>query len=165
MKMITFHDKFFILVVAFGGMLCARDVLAVGRQDEFKQIQELEQSLKEEAPVELVQRPNLEYKSQDTRDPFRSVFDQEADPQAGGSGGPGQPAQGTPPSLSVQGIIWGTSLPQAIVSGKVVKVGDTIEGAKITGIDKSGVSVIFQDMEHMLPAPGAKESSKKSQGG
>lgn len=50
-----------------------------------------------------------------------------------------------PPSLTTQGIIWQTDLPQAIINNKVVKVGDVIEGAEVIKIDKSGVEISFRN--------------------
>ena len=48
------------------------------------------------------------------------------------------------PELSVQGMIWDSSMPQAIINNKIFKVGDIIEGAKIVTIDQSGVSLVFR---------------------
>ena len=48
------------------------------------------------------------------------------------------------PSMDIQGIIWGSDLPQAIIDGRVVGVGDKIQKAKITAIDKSGITFLFQ---------------------
>jgi hypothetical protein len=52
-------------------------------------------------------------------------------------------------------LIWGSSLPQAIVNNKVVKVGDKIEGAEVVSIDKQGVTVLFANKEHKLSSPAA----------
>jgi len=57
------------------------------------------------------------------------------------------------PSLTVKGIIWGTSAPQAIVNDTVVSVGDVISGATIEGIAKSGVTVSFQGVEYEISSP------------
>lgn len=163
---LSVYKKSVIATLLLSSMLCTQEVLALGRQDEFKQIKELEESTKEGPSPEIIQRPTLEYKSEDLRDPFQSVFAQEgALPGQAGAGGLAQSGQREPPSISVQGIIWGTTLPQAIINDQVVKIGDMIEGAKIIGIDKAGVNIIFQDMEYTLPVPGAKDLSKKSQGG
>jgi hypothetical protein len=64
------------------------------------------------------------------------------------------------PDLVVQGLIWGSSLPQAIINNKVVKVGDVIQGADIIDISKEGVLVLFAGTEYKLstkPAMGRQE--------
>ncbi len=67
------------------------------------------------------------------------------------------------PALIVQGIIWGSNLPQAIINNKVVKVGDTLEGVDIIDINKEGVIVLFAGIEHKLstaPAMGQQVKGK-----
>ena len=46
-----------------------------------------------------------------------------------------------PPTVQVQGIIWGSSRPQALIDGSLYEVGDTVAGAKIVSIDRAGVTV------------------------
>ena len=41
----------------------------------------------------------------------------------------------------LQGVFWGTDKPQAIINRKILSVGDTIEGAKVTAITKEGVTL------------------------
>ena len=48
-----------------------------------------------------------------------------------------------PPKLTINGIIWNTDRPQAIVNGKIVDIGDIISKVKITDIRKSGIEGIF----------------------
>jgi len=48
------------------------------------------------------------------------------------------------PALSIEGLIWNTRIPQAIINGKVVRVGDVIEDVKILKIDKEGIEVEYQ---------------------
>jgi len=48
------------------------------------------------------------------------------------------------PTLSIEGLIWNTRMPQAIINGRVVRVGDTIEDVKILKIDKEGIGVEYQ---------------------
>lgn len=71
------------------------------------------------------------------------------------------------PELTVQGLMWGGKYPQAIINDRVVKVGDTIEGATITGINRLQVLVVFADKQYSLPSPGVleKDTKKKSKGG
>lgn len=51
-----------------------------------------------------------------------------------------------PPQLTVQGVIMG-SKPFAIVNGRTLRVGDAIEGALVTGITTSGITVTMAGRE------------------
>ena len=53
------------------------------------------------------------------------------------------------PALSLQGIMMGEE-PKAIINRKIVKVGDVIEGAKVTQITKDNVMVQFQGQNFTL---------------
>jgi len=53
------------------------------------------------------------------------------------------------PELAIEGIIWNTYMPQAIVDGKIVRVGDIIKNAEIVGIEKSGI-IVFYNGEKVL---------------
>ena len=48
-----------------------------------------------------------------------------------------------PPALKLNGIVWNTNRPQAIINDQIVAIGDTIENSKIVDINKSGVDIIF----------------------
>lgn len=61
------------------------------------------------------------------------------------------------PQLSLQGIILGAQ-PKAIINRKIVKVGDTIEGAKVTRIEKNQVTVEFEG--HIFPITAATPERK-----
>jgi|GEM_PF-633514 len=93
-----------------------------------------------------IARPTVEYTSSGLKDPFR-LF---------------KPAKETkkieivdipvnPPELQVSGLIWGAETPQAIVNGKVVKIGDRVENARIESIGKSGVVIEFSGKKFTLP--------------
>ncbi|MDD5155347.1 MAG: hypothetical protein PHF11_02545 [Candidatus Omnitrophica bacterium] len=112
-----------------------------------------------QAKAGILTLPRVEYKSEGLRDPFEGVFHTET---AAASGTYMQltqaaPAQVPPPSLSVQGIIWGGKMPLAIIDNKVVKVGDTVSDAKIVSIGKSGIEVIFKNYIFTLPSPAAEQ--------
>lgn len=49
------------------------------------------------------------------------------------------------PSLVINGVIWGTDKPQAIINDRVVSIGDTIENSKVVDIHQNGVDVIFSN--------------------
>ena len=50
-----------------------------------------------------------------------------------------------PPSLTISGLVWNSQRPQAIINGQVVNQGDTIAGARIVLIRKTGIDIVFQD--------------------
>ena len=47
------------------------------------------------------------------------------------------------PELTIEGIIWNSDLPQAIVDGSVVRIGDIIKGVEIINIEKKGIIVSY----------------------
>lgn len=114
---------------------------------------------------EVTTRPNLEYKADGLRDPFEGYIVRKEEQKV--STVPSQEVSVSPPTLTVQGIIWGGRLPQAIINNKVVKIGDTIEGAQIMDIKKKGIVVSFKNREYNLSSPAAVnlESLKKPEGG
>ena len=115
----------------------------------------------EDKAKDFIARTNIEYKEEEgLRDPFQPPEELEVKKEQI----PPEPVQVEPlPSLTIQGIVWGSSLPQAIINNKVVKVGDTIEGVRITDINKNGVTVFWANQEYNLSSPAVVnlESSKK----
>ena len=96
------------------------------------------------APEGHKETSKIEYKSEDLRDPFQEEkIEIKGEPQA-------QVETKPLPSLQIQGIVWGGSILQAIINNKVVRVGDTIEGVRITDINKSGVNVFFENQQYNL---------------
>ncbi len=55
------------------------------------------------------------------------------------------------PSLSVSGAVWGGASPQAIINGKILKEGDTIEGATILKIEKEGIILLYRGRQVTIP--------------
>lgn len=47
------------------------------------------------------------------------------------------------PNITINGIIWNSDRPQAIINGKIVDVGDTIAEIYITAIRKTGIDGRF----------------------
>jgi len=100
-----------------------------------------------------------EYKAEGLRDPFQGEKIEIKEPEAPGETKP-------LPALKVQGIVWGGNSPQAIINNKVVGVGDTIEGVRITGINNSVVTVSFGNRPYNLSTisaispKGSKNSSE-----
>jgi hypothetical protein len=57
------------------------------------------------------------------------------------------------PTLSVQGMIWHSGRPQALINGAVYDVGQAVDGARIIAIERRGVTVEW-DGTRALIAPG-----------
>lgn len=49
-----------------------------------------------------------------------------------------------PPTFTIEGVVWGGPRPQAVIDGDVYDVGDTVQGAKIMAIDRTGVTGTMQ---------------------
>jgi len=112
-------------------------------------------ALAEETTTEgIIVRPVMEYKSGQLRDPFKTYLIKEEPKPA-----PQENLGLTKPGLDlgmlkVQGIIWGSKTPQAIINNKVFKIGDLIEGAEIVSIEKKGITLSFNGEVLDLTAPG-----------
>jgi hypothetical protein len=52
--------------------------------------------------------------------------------------------------LKINGIVWNTDLPQAIVNDRVVRIGEDLQGAKIVAIKKEGIEVVHNGTKHIL---------------
>lgn len=115
-----------------------------------------------EAASETSLKP--EYKAKDLRDPFQ-FFKMKIEEKPKEQVTEEEKAEAVSlPGLTIQGIVWGGNFPQAIINNKVVKIGDTVEGAQIIDIKKDGVTVYFGNRKHNLPSPAAinlKSSQKK----
>ncbi len=86
----------------------------------------------------------VEYTGRDAPDPFLI---------AGINSSSGQPVAvkaGSTEKLALKGWVWNTGSPQAIINSRIVKVGDTIEDAKIIAITKDGVAVNRNGAEFIL---------------
>ena len=84
----------------------------------------------------------VEYTSGNLRDPFESPFemgDEVATESVVGL-----------PQLQVQGMIWGSAMPQAIVNNTIVKIGEIVDGAEILDIRKEGVYVLYEGKQYIL---------------
>jgi hypothetical protein len=82
------------------------------------------------------------YLAQDLRDPMKSLLPEAPKPQQTTVRQPGvQQLPPAPPSLRVQGLLWGGREPQAIINDAVYKVNDVVKGAKILEITRDGVTI------------------------
>lgn len=123
---------------------------------EMKAIRDLETQEKTPPPADIFRRPAVRYTGDNFRDPFQKLI-RPADADSTVSVVE-EDASVRPPAFAVTGIIWGGIFPVALIDGEVVKAGDTLKGATVTRIDKSGVSFIFQEKAYNLPAPSAADT-------
>jgi hypothetical protein len=144
----------FFIIVSIG--LFTVKVFAERIEDNLlKQTQETQN--KSSSPSGL--RPNIEYDVETLKDPFSSPFLEEGKSLEEKPVTEAAVEQPQPPALTIQGIISGGRFAQAIVNNKVVKEGDTVEEAKIIGIGKKGITVLFKGREFNIPSAQAKSGS------
>ena len=114
-----------------------------------------------EALPEIAERPDIEYEAQDLKDPFEPPIEkieliEELEEEVMPEAEPELPL----PSLGVEGLVWGGSLPLAIINKKIVRIGDMIEGVQIIDINKEGIDISFDNRSHHLPSPWVVYSLK-----
>ncbi len=88
-------------------------------------------------------QPAVEYTADGTRDPFVSLLPTvEARPMARSDRvvPSGSPPMVSAPSVNLEGVVWGGPRPQAVIDGEVYDLGDVVQGARITAIDRQGVT-------------------------
>lgn len=54
------------------------------------------------------------------------------------------------PDYKISGIVWNTDRPQAIMEGRIVSIGDSIEQWRITGISRGGVEISFKNQRFLI---------------
>ena len=94
--------------------------------------------------------------AQEDSDPFESTL-----PKTDSSTGPTTPNKPlAPPPITVEGALWDTDSPQAIIDGEVYKVGDTLKNVdgKIYKIEKNTVSVFYEGKLYDIKVSGKKEA-------
>lgn len=129
-----------------------------------EEVEKLGQPIPEEELPPVI--PNVEYKAEGLRDPFQAYLGEKKEVEK--TGMVRSEAEVSPPSLTIQGIIWGAKFPQAIINNKVVKAGDTIEGARILDINKDGIKVFYENRQYDLSSPAninLQNLEKKPEGG
>ncbi len=83
----------------------------------------------------------VEYAGRLFRDPFGEEGGRPASPS---------PAATEETPFLLQGVIWSSDHPQALINGKVVRPGDTINDAEVLDIRKDGVKMRDKDKEFYL---------------
>jgi len=118
----------------------------------------------EKTAAQVLGRPLVEYKAQGLRDPFqRGMKAEEA--QKAEEVAPAEVPETPPPNFTVQGIIYSETLSQAIINDKVVKVGDTIDGASIVSINKDSIIILFNGKKYNIGSPEKSAITNNPQGG
>ena len=119
-------NKYTHLIISYGvvciTVLCMSDLFAT--PSVFEGIKEVE-AIDKLAPSESIQRPNIVYNASDLRDPFESYIKKGEHPEDGKQSTAvfaNQQVEKAPPSLTVQGLVWGGNFPQAIINNKVVRI-------------------------------------------
>lgn len=56
----------------------------------------------------------------------------------------------SPPQLSIAGLVWNSDRPQAIVNGRVLSVGDEINGTRLLSVNKDGIKVGYKGIEFFI---------------
>ena len=51
---------------------------------------------------------------------------------------------------SLQGIVWGSYKPKAVINNKIYSIGDILDEAEIIKIDKEGVVLKLEDKEYVI---------------
>ncbi len=141
-------------------IICGVTVDCLFAETKFKEINRLEAMEKQVQPPRPDETTVAEYNTEDLRDPFEIYVEEKKD------GGTSEPEKeeaipSDPPALTIQGIIWGGKIPQAIIDGKVVKIDDVIGEAKIIAIDKNGVTVEYKNYKYTLTTVPAAGKTQK----
>lgn len=142
-------DKFILIVIFFIPAFISLNRGAVTAQ---------------ETPSNVSLTPNkVEYKADGLRDPFIEYLGVEQTEVVTGAqkeleaAMPEEPL----PSLTIQGIVWGGNMPQAIINNKVVEIGDALDGVRIVDINQEGVTVFYGSRQYNLTSPAGMSLPKK----
>lgn len=120
-------------------------------------------ALAQESSREAVLASGVDYQADNLKDPFTANIQEKIISTEIGTG-----PELNIGSVVVQGLVWGGAFPQAIINGKIVKAGDTLDQIKIVNISKQGISVLYENKEYVLSSPSvvaikSMEQNKMSQ--
>ncbi len=133
---------FFLICISF---LAAVTAFAGINDKSIFELRQIDETLEK---TETVERPKVEYTASKIKDPFQTNIVKNVISNVS------KPEDVTPPSIEIQGIIWGGKVPQAIIENTVVKAGDTVkEDVRILNISKEGVTVFYNNQRFMLSSP------------
>lgn len=108
------------------------------------------------------EKGSLRYSAHELRNPMQSWLPKPPESKLASAADKNSQAQSmvkppAPPVLTVQGLFWGDVEPAAIVNGKFCRVGDQVEGAIITAIDRQGITAEFQGIVLHLDVASATQ--------
>lgn len=114
-------------------------------------------------------KEEIDYTAQDLRDPFSSVIPEVAVEPETEKEPVEEETEKTEipvslPEFNIQAIVWDSPVLQAIINGKILGIGDTIEGAEITNITREGIDIIYKGRIFNLLSPGRKSLIEKKEG-
>lgn len=98
--------------------------------------------------VVSIARPVVRYTAQDLKDPFKDYLPAMEDVTVSSAE---QATSEQLPTIAIQGLIWGSNKPQAIIENKIVRVGDTVNGMTIVDINKEGLTVLYKNRKYDIP--------------
>ena len=148
-------NKILIVFFVTVSISCLFASLAFAQLRELKGMEEMVEPGKASSQ-EIITRPTVEYNAEAFKDPFLGAAEQALPEEK-----VVRAEKVTLPTLTVQGVIWGTKIPQAIINNKVVKTGDTIEDVRIISIDKEGITVFYKGRQAVIPSPAGAPVSQK----
>ncbi len=96
------------------------------------------------AACPLAKSHAVEYTSQALRDPFQSPFERVLPPGADIAVNPALA------KYKVQGMVWDSQRPQAIINDVVLNIGDVFEGIEILNIRREGIYVLYEGNRSIL---------------
>jgi hypothetical protein len=102
--------------------------------------------------------------SQEERDPFKECFPEKIESVEEVLKEPEKVFDVSPYKLN--GLLWGSGDPKAIINNEIYGVGDRLAEAEITKIDKYGVTLIFNNQEYTInPTKTISMVVEETQGG
>lgn len=104
---------------------------------------------------EVIVLPKEEFDIKGLKDPFEDPFEDTAIPDETIKIHQLTTENIPLPPLEVQGIIMSGKFNQAIINNKIIKVGDSIGGARVTNISNDSVVVFFGNKSYTLYSPAA----------
>ena len=142
-----FYSRVVLGMVLSAG-IGVRPAFAIGN------IKEMNKVVTEEAPERgtlEIELPVIAYTSENLKDPFTGTVIPETEDEIQREAAPLEKI--SLPDIKIQGIIWGTNNPQAIINNKVVKVGSTVNEITILDISGSEIIISYKNKKFALPAP------------
>ena len=168
------REKFFLefgiifMMISISG-LPSHFSYAYTEKGVMKEIHELETAGKPDSQdghsaAQKILRPIVKYDAGKFKDPFQKpIIERKGMPE------PEEAilakAAAPHPSLSIEGVIWGGSIPQAIINHTVVRIGDEIGGVRVVSINREGVTFSSSGEEFTVPSPFKTISLYTNRGG